>query len=109
MACFVCDEKLTDDVNQTSQSSDCSRCGPAVSLNWTNGQRILEHMGAHVLHDSMFDNSEKLCGLCLCPHSDVPALSTESSWNRQQFLGESQEIKLRKLDTFQLCDCLHFI
>ena len=67
MACFVCDEKLTDDVNRTSQSSDCSRCGPAVSLNWKNGQHVLEHMGAHVLHDSMLDSSEELCGLCLCP------------------------------------------
>ena len=67
MACFVCDEKLTEDVNQTSQSSDCSRCGLAVLLNWKNSQHILEHKCAHVLHDSMLDSSEKLYGLCLCP------------------------------------------
>ena len=63
----MCDEKLTDNVNRTSQSSDCSRCGPAVSLNWKNGQHVLEHMGAHVLHNSMLDSSEELCGLCLRP------------------------------------------
>ena len=63
----MCDEKLTDNVNRTSQSSDCSRCGPAVSLNWKNSQRVLEHMGTHVLHNSMLDSFEELCGLCLHP------------------------------------------
>lgn len=69
MACFVCDEKPSDDMNTgtNSESSDCSRCGPFVALNWKNGQRVLEHMGAHILHDTMFDGSEECCGLCLRP------------------------------------------
>ena len=50
-----------------SQSCDCPRCGPSVTLNWKNGQRILEHMGAHILHDGDLDRSEERCGLCLRP------------------------------------------
>ncbi len=67
MACFVCDKKPSNYMNPNSQSCDCSRCGPSIILNWKNGQRILEHMGAHILHDSRLDGSEECCGLCLCP------------------------------------------
>jgi hypothetical protein len=62
----VCDEQPTN-LDLNSQSCDCPRCGPSVTLNWKNGQRVLEHMGAHVLHDSKLDGSEERCGLCLRP------------------------------------------
>ena len=47
--------------------ADCSRCGPTVKLDWKHTQRILEHMGAHILYDPMLNSSEELCGLCLRP------------------------------------------
>ncbi|KAN0139589.1 hypothetical protein V8E53_002618 [Lactarius tabidus] len=47
--------------------SDCSRCGPSVTLNWKNAQHILKHMGAHIQHDGLLDSSKELCGLCLRP------------------------------------------
>ena len=70
MACFVCDEKQTvckPCSNANGQAGDCSRCGPRVVLNWKNGQHVLEHMAAHILHDNLLDSSEELCGLCLRP------------------------------------------
>lgn len=42
-------------------------CGPSAELNWKNMQRILEHMGAHILHDAKLNASEERCGLCLKP------------------------------------------
>ena len=44
---------------------DCPRCGPSVKLDWKHMQRILEHMGAHILHDPTLNASEEYCGLCL--------------------------------------------
>ncbi|KAI9430288.1 hypothetical protein H4582DRAFT_1824492, partial [Lactarius indigo] len=46
-------------------SQGCSRCG--LTVNWKNGQCVLEHMGAHILHDGLLDSSKELCGLCLFP------------------------------------------
>jgi hypothetical protein len=38
-----------------------------VKLDWKNTQRILEHMGAHILYDATVNASEERCGLCLRP------------------------------------------
>lgn len=47
-------------------TSDCPQCSPAVTLDLTQGQRVLEHIGAHILHDpSVIHSTEPLCGLCL--------------------------------------------
>ena len=70
MACFVCDEKPSNadtKADADNENSDCPRCGPSVTLNWKNGQRVLKHMGAHILHDGKVDSSIELCGLCLRP------------------------------------------
>lgn len=68
MACFVCDEKPSNaDTKNANESCDCTRCEPSVNLNWKNGQCVLEHMGTHILHDSMLDGSEEHCSLCLHP------------------------------------------
>ncbi|KAH8992884.1 hypothetical protein EDB86DRAFT_2806045, partial [Lactarius hatsudake] len=32
-----------------------------------NGQRVLEHMGAHILHNGQLDSSKELCDMCLHP------------------------------------------
>ncbi|KAF8257898.1 hypothetical protein EI94DRAFT_1626623 [Lactarius quietus] len=67
MVCFVCDERPIDFAHPNSESGDCSRCEPSVTLNWKNSQCVLEHMGAHIQHDSLLDSSEEICGLCLRP------------------------------------------
>ena len=48
-------------------TSNCPRCSPGVPLDLSHGQRVLEHIGAHVLHDPNLDRSMPLCGLCLRP------------------------------------------
>ena len=48
-------------------SADCPRCSPTITLDLSQGQRVLEHVGAHVLHDPGLDKSTPLCGLCLRP------------------------------------------
>ncbi|KAF8234069.1 hypothetical protein L208DRAFT_1263736, partial [Tricholoma matsutake] len=67
--CFVCQEDEATDHpgNIRYETLDCSTCGPRVQVNRSNGQCILEHMGAHILFNSTIDNpnSEELCGLCL--------------------------------------------
>jgi len=46
-------------------ASICPRCSPAVTLDLSQGQRVLEHIGAHILHDPGITQSTELCGLCL--------------------------------------------
>ncbi|KAF8230112.1 hypothetical protein L208DRAFT_1283570, partial [Tricholoma matsutake] len=69
--CFVCqeDEATGCPGNIRYETLDCSTCGPRVQVNQSNGQRILEHMGMHILFNSTIDNpnSEELCGLYLHP------------------------------------------
>lgn len=45
----------------------CPRCLPAVPLDTNDGQRVLAHIGAHILNDQGLDHSSELCGLCLQP------------------------------------------
>lgn len=39
----------------------------AVVLDMSQGQRVLEHVGAHILYDPHIVKSTPLCGLCLRP------------------------------------------
>jgi hypothetical protein len=66
-ACFVCEtaEDLGDISN--TQTFDCTRCSPLVTLDLTQGPRVLEHIGAHILYDAVVLRSQPLCGLCLRP------------------------------------------
>ncbi|KAF8148942.1 hypothetical protein B0H34DRAFT_668127, partial [Crassisporium funariophilum] len=49
-------------------TSDCPQCSPAVTLDLSQGQRVLEHIGAHILFDpSIIHSALPLCGLCLRP------------------------------------------
>ncbi|PPQ92922.1 LOW QUALITY PROTEIN: hypothetical protein CVT25_006605 [Psilocybe cyanescens] len=63
-ACFLCndDEQFAD-----IGSSDCPWCSPTVALDMSQGQRVLEHIGAHILHDPHVAKSMSLCRLCLRP------------------------------------------
>ena len=63
-ACFVCE---TNEDFADLGSSNCPRCSPSVPLDLSQGQRVLEHVGAHILKDPGIDRSVELCGLCLRP------------------------------------------
>jgi len=45
----------------------CPACGPDVTLDLSQGQRVLEHLGAHILHDPKVERLVERCGLCLRP------------------------------------------
>ncbi|KAF9552115.1 hypothetical protein CPC08DRAFT_792038 [Agrocybe pediades] len=65
-SCFVCES----DQNLAAvgdNASDCPRCSPTIALDLKDGQRVLQHMGAHILHDGGVDRSVEICGLCLRP------------------------------------------
>jgi hypothetical protein len=50
------------------KTSDCPRCSPTITLDLTQGQRVLDHIGAHILFDAAVISSQSpLCGLCLQP------------------------------------------
>ena len=63
-ACFVCE---THEQIEDHRTSSCPRCSPTVPLDLSQGQRILEHIGAHILYDPGLTQSTQLCGLCLRP------------------------------------------
>ncbi|KAF8223168.1 hypothetical protein L208DRAFT_1318277, partial [Tricholoma matsutake] len=62
--CFICETHQEVEENGTSS---CPRCSPTVTLDLSQGQHILEHIGAHILHDPGLTQSTELCGLCLWP------------------------------------------
>ncbi|KAH8989846.1 hypothetical protein EDB83DRAFT_2480927 [Lactarius deliciosus] len=64
MACFVAETVY--EVREFN-THECPACEPPVQLNTVNGQRVLAHIGSHVLHDPTLDKSGEPCGLCLRP------------------------------------------
>ena len=62
--CFLCSNNK-EFIN--IGTSDCPQCSPTVTLDLLQGQHVLEHIGAHILHDLGLDQSISLHGLCLCP------------------------------------------
>ncbi|KAF8962782.1 hypothetical protein BDZ97DRAFT_2020851, partial [Flammula alnicola] len=63
-ACFLCDDSAE---LAESAISHCPKCSPTVDLDLSQGQRVLEHIGAHILFDSTISQSWPVCGLCLRP------------------------------------------
>jgi hypothetical protein len=45
----------------------CPKCQPTINFNPSHRQRVVEHIGAHILHDDSVDCSSEPCGLCLRP------------------------------------------
>ena len=45
----------------------CPRCQPTINFDPLHRQRVVEHIGAHILHDGSIDSSSEPCGLCLRP------------------------------------------
>ncbi|KAF6746501.1 hypothetical protein DFP72DRAFT_823118 [Ephemerocybe angulata] len=67
-ACFLGDmgdKDLTDIAN--ANTAECAQCVPSVKLDLSQGQRVLEHIGAHILFDAKIDQAAEPCGLCLRP------------------------------------------
>jgi len=45
----------------------CPNCHPVVTFNPAHRQRIVEHIGAHILYDPSVNRLSEPCGLCLRP------------------------------------------
>ena len=73
----MCEVESETDTAKIDGHADCSRCGPAAKLEWENTQRVLEHMGAHVLYDPKLNRTEERCGLCLRPAAMCPIFVTK--------------------------------
>ncbi|EDR14469.1 uncharacterized protein LACBIDRAFT_305052 [Laccaria bicolor S238N-H82] len=65
--CFVCE--ANQDLGEIGEQGtlDCPQCSPTIILNLSQGQRVLEHIGVHILYDPAVLQSMSLCGLCLRP------------------------------------------
>ncbi|KAJ6456747.1 hypothetical protein C8R45DRAFT_844729, partial [Mycena sanguinolenta] len=67
-ACFLLEHDGTDRLESGNDPTVCSKCSPVVQLD-SNGQRILEHMGCHILFDPAFSSElQQPCGACLRPY-----------------------------------------
>ncbi|KAH6885601.1 hypothetical protein BKA70DRAFT_1377423 [Coprinopsis sp. MPI-PUGE-AT-0042] len=71
-ACFLCtSNRGVSDINISElEDSQCTRCaanGKNVVLDLLQPQRVLEHIGAHILFDEGVNRSDEPCGLCLNP------------------------------------------
>lgn len=65
-ACFVAERTLVD--NGEHDGLCCTYCNPPAAFDEKKEkQRLLEHIGAHVLYDPVVDRSSEPCGLCLQP------------------------------------------
>src|SRR5271168_704608 len=61
-ACFVCesDQELVE-----LGSSDCPHCSPSVALDLSQGQRVLKHVGAHILNVNLEQTPQNwVCAAC---------------------------------------------
>lgn len=63
-ACFIVE---SDENERDCFENRCPRCKPAVVLDLSHPQRVLEHIGSHILHDISIDRDLEVCGLCLRP------------------------------------------
>ena len=64
---------------------ECPACDPPVQLDTAHGQRVLAHIGSHILHDPSLDKSEELCCLCLRPTSVCNIYLTRRSGRNYQW------------------------
>ncbi|KAF8235412.1 hypothetical protein L208DRAFT_1257409, partial [Tricholoma matsutake] len=66
--CFVCESDHDLGDIRSMSTSDCPWCSPMISLDLSQGQHVLEHIGSHILYDpAIIQSIELLCGLCLRP------------------------------------------
>ncbi|KAJ3548106.1 hypothetical protein NMY22_g1393 [Coprinellus aureogranulatus] len=68
--CFLAEVSNTDlETVANASTSRCTLCEPAVALDLSDGQRVLEHIGCHILFDPAVKRTDLPCGLCLLPPS----------------------------------------
>ena len=65
--CFLCEDSTkTIDIGRLNTST-CPLCSPEITLDLSQGQRVLEHIGAHILFDPKVERTSEPCFLCLRP------------------------------------------
>ncbi|KAJ6451021.1 hypothetical protein C8R45DRAFT_848636 [Mycena sanguinolenta] len=67
-ACFVCEGDNEEGLDD-SEPHTCCYCDPPFPLDVAHPQKVLAHMGAHIIHDSKIDRSSLPCGFCGRPSS----------------------------------------
>lgn len=67
-ACFLCtDERRIVEIGDKDDLT-CPLCiSPSITLDRNKGQRVLEHIGAHILFDPKVKIGDDPCGVCLRP------------------------------------------
>ena len=74
--CFLCnDDQDVADIG----TSDCPRCSPTITLDLSQGQRVLEHVGTHILHDPSIDWSVPLTRVCRGKRISQPHRNSSSN------------------------------
>ena len=75
-AAFLCQSQSPDSNHSTKYHPEnpdtmaCSLChSPSVYLELKQGQRILEHLGTHILFDEKVSHTNEPCGCCLWPRA----------------------------------------
>ncbi|KAJ7206699.1 hypothetical protein C8J57DRAFT_1099583 [Mycena rebaudengoi] len=67
-ACFLCEDDVNERLIEPEGEAACTKCQPATHLDLGQGQRVLEHCAAHILHDPSCHRTHQPCGLCLRPY-----------------------------------------
>ena len=81
-ACFVAE---TLDEMGVLGMHECPLCPRQVHLDTSNGQRMLAHIGSHVLYNRSIDRALEPCGLCLHPASVCTIYLTKRSGRNSQW------------------------
>ncbi|KAH6869091.1 hypothetical protein BKA70DRAFT_1414167 [Coprinopsis sp. MPI-PUGE-AT-0042] len=66
-SCFLCIDDRDFGTLGVTDLVECSNCDPSHPLDAGQGQRVLEHMAAHIRHDPKVKAVDEPCGLCLRP------------------------------------------
>jgi hypothetical protein len=64
---FLCEHDTNGCSIDPEPQNCCLKFTPAVPLDLSHGQRILEHCTGHFLYDSSISRQHELCGLCMRP------------------------------------------
>ncbi|KAF9060527.1 hypothetical protein BDP27DRAFT_1429958 [Rhodocollybia butyracea] len=67
LACFVAENDADSSNSAPSGMYLCPKCVPNIELDMDLGQRLLEHIGAHIIFDSSVIRATEPCGFCLRP------------------------------------------
>ena len=59
-------------------TSDCPRCSPTITLDLSQGQRVLEHIGSHIIDDPAVIQSSH-CVACASVHRSFAS----SIWQKE--------------------------